>query len=544
MMKKHLLQVLLCTGLLLCLLTVPALAADWTYDPEAKTLSSNSIHYPIQNVTTDENRRLTIGPYDYINFEGPLDLTGTITDSSGNKYTLVAIADRAFWKVHNINSLTLPDSLESIGGSAFESCYNLFSVDLSRCTKLTTIAGWAFQDCEHLETVKLPTSLTSIGTSAFNTCYDLVSVNLSECTQLRSIEDSAFRFAALTTLDLPQSVTKLGFEAFLDNNFTSVDLTEYPNLTDIGRRVFAQCDLLTSIKLPVNWTSIGNEEFAECTSLATLDLSGCTSLTSIGEYAFKNCTALTTLKLPASLTSIGRFAFSGCTALTTLDLSGCTSFTTIGKSAFGQSSLTSLQLPASLTSIEEFAFEYCNTLTSIDLTPCTQLTSIGEYAFQQCSGLTSVKLPETITSIEDNAFRACPALTEVILFSATPPTLSSGAFLFSPDNIRIIVPSGSVDAYQTAKDWQSYADRIEPMGCGLAGLSASGGSVSVNVVLADAPAWLLLTRYDGERMTDSYLCSVSSSGKITASLSGSGSTYKAFLLSSGTYAPLCRQAAI
>ena len=44
-MKKHLLQVLLCTGLLLCLLTVPALAADWTYDPAAKTLSGD-ILYP------------------------------------------------------------------------------------------------------------------------------------------------------------------------------------------------------------------------------------------------------------------------------------------------------------------------------------------------------------------------------------------------------------------------------------------------------------------------------------------------------------------
>lgn len=542
MMKKHLLQVLLCTGLLLCLLTVPALAADWTYDPDAKTLSGN-IPYPIQNVTADENRRLTIGPYDYVNFQGPLDLTGTITGTDGETYTLVAIADEAFDHRHDIKSLTLPATMESIGESAFLVCYNLFTVDLSRCTKLTTIAESAFSSSTYIETVILPTSLTSIGKNAFHFCYRLTSVNLSECTQLESIEEGAFRFAALTTLDLPQSVTKLGFEAFLDNKFTSVDLTEYPNLTDIGQRVFAQCDLLTSIKLPDNWTSIGKKEFEKCISLTTLDLSGYTSLTSIGEYAFWNCTALTTLKLPASLTSIGRFAFSGCTALTTLDLSGCTGFTTIGESAFGQSSLTSLQLPATLTSIEEFAFEYCNTLSSIDLTPCTRLTSIGAYAFQYFNGLTSVKLPATLTSIENRAFCSCPALTEVILFSAAPPALNYGAFWESPDNIRIIVPSGSVDAYKTAENWKSRANYIEPMGCGLAGLSASGGTVSVNV-LVEEPAWLLLTRYDGERMTDSYLCQVSSSGTVTASLSGSGSTYKAFLLGSDTYVPLCRQATL
>ena len=540
MMKKHLLQVLLCTGLLLCLLTVPALAADWTYDPDAKTLSGN-IPYPIQNVTADENRRLTIRPYDYVNFQGPLDLTGTITGTDGETYTLVAIADEAFDHRHDIKSLTLPATMESIGESAFLVCYNLFTVDLSRCTKLTTIAESAFSSSTYIETVILPTSLTSIGKNAFHFCHRLTSVNLSECTQLESIEEGAFRFAALTTLDLPQSVTKLGFEAFLDNKFTSVDLTEYPNLTDIGQRVFAQCDLLTSIKLPDNWTSIGKKEFEKCISLTTLDLSGYTSLTSIGEYAFWNCTALTTLKLPASLTSIGRFAFSGCTALTTLDLSGCTGFTTIGESAFGQSSLTSLQLPTTLTSLDKWAFSQCNSLTSLDLSACTQLTSLGDSVFWSCASLTSVKLPASLTFMKSTVFRDCPVLTELILLSPTPPTVSFTIQI--PSDLRILVPSGSVEAYQTAEKWQPYADRIEPIDADLSTLSVSGGTVSVNV-LVEEPAWLLLTRYDGQRMTDSYLCQVSSSGTVTAILSGSGTTYKAFLLGGDTYAPLCRQATL
>ena len=543
MMKKHLLQVLLCTGLLLCLLTVPALAADWTYDPDAKTLSGD-ILYPIQNVTADENRRLTIGPYDYVNFQGPLDLTGTITGTDGETYTLVAIADEAFDHRHDIKSLTLPATIESIGKSAFLVCYNLFTVDLSRCTQLTTIPESAFQACQHLETVILPTTLTSIGPYAFYYCHALSSVNLSECTRLESLEAYAFGGAPFTSLDLPDSITTLGEGAFVGcTSLTAVDLSVYPNLTDISS-AFRNCKSLTSIKMPDDITSLAPKAFQDCISLPSLDLSGYRNLTSIGDYAFSRCSSLTTLVPPSGLTHIGEYAFSGCTALTTLDLSGCTGFTTIGEYAFAKSCLTSIQLPTTLTSLDKWAFSQCNSLTSLDLSACTQLTSIGAYAFQYFNSLTSVKLPASLTSIEDSAFRACPALTEVILFSAVPPTLSSSAFLASPDNIRIIVPSGSVDAYKTAENWKSRANYIEPMGCGLAGLSASGGSVSVNVVLADAPACLLVTRYDGERMTDSYLCSVSSSGKITASLSGSGSTYKAFLLSSDTYVPLCRQAAI
>lgn len=540
MMKKHLLQVLLCTGLLLCLLTVPALAADWTYDPDAKTLSGD-IPYPIQNVTADENRRLTIGPYDYVNFWGPLDLTGTITGTDGKTYTLVAIADEAFDYCHDIRSLTLPASLESIGKSAFLVCYNLFTVDLSRCTKLTTIPERAFSGSTHITTVKLPTTLTSIGPYAFNACYALDTVNLSECTKLEAIEENAFCFAALPTLDLSQSVTKLGDGAFFDTHFTSVDLTEYPNLTDIGVGVFAQCRQLTSIKLPDNWSSIGAREFENCSALTSLDLSGYRNLTSIGNYAFKNCSSLTTLILPSSLTYIGEYAFSGCTALTTLDLSGCTGFTTIGEYAFAKSCLTSIHLPTTLTSLDKWAFSQCNSLTSLDLSACTQLTSLGDSVFWSCASLTSVKLPASLTFMKSTVFRDCPVLTELILLSPTPPTVSFTIQI--PSDLRILVPSGSVEAYQTAEKWQPYADRIEPIDSDLSTLSVSGGTVSVNV-LVEEPAWLLLTRYDGQRMTDSYLCQVSSSGTVTAILSGSGTTYKAFLLGGDTYAPLCRQATL
>lgn len=540
MMKKHLLQVLLCTGLLLCLLTVPALAADWTYDPAAKTLSGD-ILYPIQNVTADENRRLTIGPYDYVNFQGPLDLTGTITGTDGETYTLVAIADEAFDHRHDIKSLTLPATIESIGESAFLVCYNLFTVDLSRCTKLTTIPESAFQACQHLEKVILPTTLTSIGPYAFYYCHALSSVNLSECTRLESLEAYAFGGAPFTSLDLPDSITTLGEGAFVGcTSLTTVDLSVYPNLTDISS-AFRNCKSLTSIKLPDDITSLAPKAFQDCISLPSLDLSGYRNLTSIGDYAFSRCSSLTTLVPPSGLTRIGEYAFSGCTALTTLDLSGCTGFTTIGEYAFAKSCLTSIQLPTTLTSLDKWAFSQCNSLTSLDLSACTQLTSLGDSVFWSCTSLTSVKLPASLTFMKSTAFRDCPVLTELILLSPTPPTVSFTIQI--PSDLRILVPPGSVEAYQTAENWQPYADRIEAIDADLSALSVSGGTVSVNV-LVEEPAWLLLTRYDGERMTDSYLCQVSSSGTVTAILSGSGTTYKAFLLGGDTYAPLCRQATL
>jgi hypothetical protein len=85
----------------------------------------------------------------------------------------------------------------------------------------------------------------------------------------------------------------------------------------LGKSVFSECSLLTSITLPSSITDFGIDTFNSC-GFTYLDLSSYTSLTSIGNNAFNNCINLTTIIFPPFLTSIGNSAFNNCINLTSI----------------------------------------------------------------------------------------------------------------------------------------------------------------------------------------------------------------------------------
>lgn len=71
-----------------------------------------------------------------------------------------------------------------------------------------------FRSCTNLVKANLPTSVISIGSSAFADCTSLADVNFSELTRLTTISESAFKRLVMPIVDLPQSVTFIGNEAF------------------------------------------------------------------------------------------------------------------------------------------------------------------------------------------------------------------------------------------------------------------------------------------------------------------------------------------
>jgi len=157
--------------------------------------------------------------------------------------------------------------------------------------------------------------------------------------------------------------------------------------TSIGNDAFRCCTSLAAITIPYGVTSIGNSAFYSCYSLISATISN--SVTSLGDGAFRECFSLTSIIIPNSVTSIGECVLQGC------------------------ASLRSITIPDGITSIKNSAFYYCYSLTSIIIS--NSVTSIGANAFRECFSLTSLVIPNSVTSIGNGAFQGCQSLISLTI---------------------------------------------------------------------------------------------------------------------------------
>ena len=370
----------------------------------------------------------------------------------GEDFPVVSIRKSAFWGYSGLTTITLPESVTSIGDRAFSSCVNLEEIIVSANNPVYSSLDGVLYNKDKTELLKwpdkklsvtIPESVTSIGESAFEDCYGLTTITLPE--SVTSIGDWAFSYCiSLTSMTIPESVTSIGVGAFsYCSGLTSMTIPE--SVTSIGDEAFSYCSGLTSITLPESLTSIGVSTFSDCTGLTSITIPN--SVESIGNGAFFRCSGLTTITLPESLTSIGRNTFSGCSGLTTITI------------------------PESVTSIGDWAFYDCRGLTTITLPE--SLTSIGESAFSYCTGLTTITLPESLTSIGDYAF---DKLESVTVHAVTPPEI--GPNTFGNYGIPLYVPAGCKEAYQAAKYWR-YFRNIQEMESSVETVLDSGACIYV-----------------------------------------------------------------
>ena len=225
---------------------------------------------------------------------GEIMITGTNSDVGGvleipetiGGMPVTSIGDNAF-QYSAWNFVTIPDSVTSIGNSAFLGCRCLTGVTLPN--SITSIGAEAFAGCISLISMTIPDSVTGIGAGAFSSCV------------------------SLTNVVVPNSVTSIGIRAFVScHSVTSVSIGD--SLTIIGYQAFGDCNNLTSVTIGEGVTSIGDEMFRQCANLKRVTLPD--SMTDIGDEAFVQCSGLTSVTIPAGVTSVGSRAFYGCSSLT------------------------------------------------------------------------------------------------------------------------------------------------------------------------------------------------------------------------------------
>ena len=107
--------------------------------------------------------------------------------------SVTSIGRSAFSDCKNLTSIHIPDSVTSIGDNAFWSCENLTSIHIP--DSVTSIGDSTFSDCQNLTSIHIPGSVTSIGDSAFSDCKNLASIHIPD--SVTSIGDDAFRCCPL-----------------------------------------------------------------------------------------------------------------------------------------------------------------------------------------------------------------------------------------------------------------------------------------------------------------------------------------------------------
>jgi hypothetical protein len=195
-----------------------------------------------------------------------------------------------------LTDATMPDSVTSIGASAFEQCMSLTNLTIG--ANVTNVGISAFKSCFFLKSVTVPDRVISIGSSTFYQCGQLENITIG--TNVTSIGDSAFYWCSgLTDVNIPGSVTSIGTSAFNQcGNLTNVIIGA--GVTNIGNSVFQFCAGLTGIYFSGNAPSFGSDVFLNDTSATVYRLAGATGWPTVPDEWAGRPTALWQQQQPDS----------------------------------------------------------------------------------------------------------------------------------------------------------------------------------------------------------------------------------------------------
>ena len=359
-----------------------------------------------------------------------------------------ATGNGPFTKCTSLQSITIPDGVENINGSAFSGCTALETVNLPKSLK--TIYSSAFSGCTSLKTVNFnkDTSGVTIQQKAFLDCSSLESFDFTKVGSLSGHGNIFQNCTSLKSVTIGENVTKASGVNLFDGctALKTVEFKPGDATTTLGGKAFLDCTALEKAVIGDNVTKIGSSAFENCTALTTFTIAGANAaLTTVDSKAFLNCTSLKQFVFPSSVTTIGRNAFEGTESLTAADFSTISNAkgVAIGDSAYLNSGVSSVTFTAegntgkSVAEIKINAFRGCANLTSVTVpdvfakgklatavfTGCTSLNTLNwesqlpipSNMFKGCTSLTGVTINDNVTAIGQSAFMGCSLLESITL---------------------------------------------------------------------------------------------------------------------------------
>lgn len=353
-------------------------------------------------------------------------------------YTVVGIANNAFYWDDGVKEIILPDTITYVGKTAFWDCENLESITFMGLTGVT-LSENIIEYCPSVKNITFG-DLTdcTIEMGAFKGLSNLETVTFGNCENVK-IKNEAFANTAIKNIVIPEGVS-LGQFVFSECTSLETAVINGSPLHQIkvttnsagvetrredvySERLFNGCSNLKEVYLSSSYTKIYDSMFYECFALENVTAD---EVTEIGNHSFYRCTSLKSFELKNEVT-VDSYAFSNCVSLEYLDFTKITKISTF--SFWCCSSLDNIDLSGfdaipsycfydckSLKNVGDFkpriinnnAFTYCESLTYIDF---SNIEKIKREAFAG-SGLASVDLSGNY-EIGESAFACCPNIKEV-----------------------------------------------------------------------------------------------------------------------------------
>ena len=324
-------------------------------------------------------------------------------------------------------------NIENIGDYAFYSCSKLKNLNLTSCSKLTTLGYGAFQYCSQLETIILPNSpLDTILGGTFAYCTSLKTFTLPNNVQVLDdyVTESRGIFLSCKAL-----------KSFL--------FQPDSQCIKIGSKTFDSCGL-ESISLPPSIESINSWSFRICLDLKYIEVdsnnpfyksvSG-TLMTKTNQLVYVPNKAFDTkvLTIDSDVTSFGSSPFLGLNSYTSVIIP--TTINTLPNQAFySMTGLETITIPSTISSLGTQLFGMCSKLRNI-IFEC-HVEKLSNSMFQQCIALENFSIPRGVVELGNSVFYRCTSLSYVFIPS-TVEKFGNGVFTYTPQDIIIEFEEGS-----------------------------------------------------------------------------------------------------